>query len=821
MVSIVVVSHSRALAEAAVELIRCTVDAKLPIAAAGGAGDNHEQFGTDATDILAAVQSVWSPDGVLVLMDLGSAILSAEMAREFLEPDQQPKLLLCGAPLIEGSIAAAVQAQIGGALQQVAAAARRSLLPKQEQLGEEGQGEPMPENGSSAEKPDQVIELQIENEHGLHLRPAAALVKALGRRAAQVTLENLSQRRGPASAASLVDVTRLQIGKGDRVRFAVSAPNADALINQIQTLVEARFGEKEIAAAPEPADKPTSQKTFGVSRGIAIGPPVFLGESTLTPVGSDGPVDTRVELAKLDASVEKARAVLAQRHRDLARQTSRNEADIFEAQELVLADPNVLTTAKRRISEQNESAQTAWFNVLSQLAADLAEAKDPYLRNRAVDFREVRSLVIEQLTGQTMFPFDPGTLGILICEELTPGLVAAIEKSKITGVLQHRGGTTSHGAILARALGLPAIGGAEHLELTGVARIALNGTSGEVWLDPDEAQLAELERLQRDARATYQERLKQAREPVVTEDGAAVLVLANAGTGPDVTAAFQSGADGIGLFRSEFLFQHFTSTPSEQQQFEAYRDMLINAGENPVTVRLLDIGGDKPAPFLPVPAEQNPFLGLRGIRLLLRKESFLKAHLRALLRAAEHSNISVMIPMVTELPELLRVRALLEDAQQELRSSEIGHRWPLPVGIMVETPGAAALIDQFIPHVDFISIGTNDLTQYVLSAERGHADLPHLADALHPAVLRVLQKILSATAESGVKASICGEIAGDPVAVPALLALGARQLSVAPAMVPEIKASVRKLSLERLAADLDLLTATTAAEVRERLRRRR
>ena len=827
MVGLVLVSHSRRLAEAVVDLIKRTIGPDITIAAAGGVGDDRSELGTDALDIQGAILNARSPDGVLVLMDMGSAILSAETAKELVSFEMTDPLVLCSAPLVEGSIAAAVQIQIGSALNEVTAAAQQGLTPKQEQLDDTA---PPPELARSDEQklvPGERIELAVtvRNEHGLHLRPAANLIKALAPFKATVQIENLSAKRGPIAAKSLVDLARLQVRQGDQVRFSISGPDQEAAISAINGLVQTNFGDNTapVAKAPPPAPGATTDQPFPVSAGIAIGHPIFL-EQLEPPIPSytvpDEPA-AKIEFETLQEALNSAEKAFTSRFERLRTALDPETVSILEAQRLILTDQTVIADVQKRIHDQHENAAQAWHTVLTGLAAEQESVSDEYLRARAADFREIRSLVLGELREQTekMVLPDNGANSILVCDELTPSLADTIGSTAIQGVLQLHGGATSHGAILARALRLPSIGGAASTidQIRRAAYVAFDGEKGTLWIDPSPEVHATIEAAQAASRSAFEVALSQSREPAKTKDGLLINIAANAGSKDDVAAAVRYGADSIGLFRSEFLFQKFDQLPSEEEQLSTYQDALSPFGSRVVTLRLLDIGGDKPLPFLTVPDEANPFLGVRGIRLLLQNPGFLRSHLRAVLRLSADYQIKILVPMVTDRPELITLKKLFGELHEQLTTEKLPHKWPAPIGAMIETPSAAILADQIAAECDFLSFGTNDLTQYVLCAERGNPALNIYADALHPAVLRICRPAIEAGRTRRISVSVCGEIASDPEAVPILLGLGLRELSVTAAAVPNIKALVRQLDVSKTAAQLSetLTTLETAAAVRE------
>lgn len=826
MVGLVLVSHSRPLADAAGNLIRRTINSPdLKLSCSGGVGDHREELGTDAVEIQEAINAVFSGDGVLVLMDMGSAILSAETAKEFLDPEQQPMVRLTSAPLVEGGIAAAIQAQLGSSLEEVANAARQSLIPKQEQIQDSEPPAPVAVSTGSP-TPAEILDVTILNPHGLHLRPAAALIKALSRFPGEVLIENRTAHRGPVPVRSLVDVTRLQIRERDSVRFSISASDPKPAADAIRELVESRFGEASVPAieTQTAAINETSQ-VFGVSGGIAVGR-VLLLDSIALPIPTrnvESAADAARETERLRAAISTAANQFDSRIERLRPTLSNNHMAVFEAQRMILADATIYEEVRTQIEKQHLNSAAAWHSVLSRYVADQEQVEDHYLRARAAEFREVERMVLSHLVDETESPALPreafATPAVVICEELTPTLAEQFHRDAAAGVIQLGGGTTSHGAILARAFALPAIGGArDQLDrLKGAQAVAIDGSKGLLWIDPSPEVLDELLTNQLQEKTKREQALQASRAPCRTKDGILVQVGANAGSTADISSAVSNGAEFIGLFRSEFLFQKFDHEPDADAQLAAYREALAPSNRTiPVTIRLLDVGGDKPLKFLPQSKEANPFLGVRGIRLLMTYPRFFRAHLQAVLRLADSFPVQLLIPMITDVSEILSTKKLLSEIAKELKTANTPHRWPIPIGAMIETPSAGILIDQLLAHLDFISIGTNDLTQYVLCAERGNASLVRFSDSLHPAVLEICERIIDTAVLRKKKASICGEIASDPEAVPIWVGLGLREISITAAAIPAIKALIRQLETLRIAKRLDseLHTFTDPLEVR-------
>ena len=400
---------------------------------------------------------------------------------------------------------------------------------------------------------------------------------------------------------------------------------------------------------------------------------------------------------------------------------------------------------------------------------------------------------------------------ILIAQDLAPSDTASLDSNQVLGFCTAIGGANAHTAILARALGLPAVVGAGSgiLNLKNGTQAILNGDTGALTLEPDPEALAAAKDLQQEQQIRRATELKAAKEPAVTQDDHRVEVVANIGSVADAKQALGFGAEGVGLLRSEFLFLDRIDAPSEAEQFKVYRDIAVALEGQPIIIRTLDVGGDKPLPYVPMPAEENPFLGVRGLRLCLARPELLRTQLRAILRATEFGPLRVMFPMVANVAELSAARRVVDEVRVELDIPQI------EVGIMIEIPAAAVMADIFAKDVDFFSIGTNDLTQYTLAMDRGHPELSAQADGLHPAVLRLIDKTARAAHAAGKWVGVCGELGADPQAVPILVGLGVDELSVSIPAIPAVKAQIRSLSLstaKKLAAEA--LECASATEVR-------
>ncbi|OBA33235.1 phosphoenolpyruvate--protein phosphotransferase [Gordonia sp. 852002-51296_SCH5728562-b] len=824
MTGLVVVSHSRALADAAVALASEMLHGSTTRIAVA-AGLDAETFGTDATAIVEAIEKADDGQGVVVLMDLGSAVLSAELALELIDPEVRERTVLSAAPLVEGLMAAAVTAASGASPSDVAAEAAQALTPKRSALGV-GE-EDVPASGENMSPGGESAVVEVENPHGLHARPAARLVTEARQFDAEVTLRNLDTGAGPASASSMSQVVGLAVRCGQHLEIDASGPDAQAAIEHLTALARNRFGEEDAAAGPDAPtagragrdhptagracrDHPTADRastpagqatTAGraappggracrdhpalpASPGIAIGPVFTPAVVDVEP--PDEHFDSAdAQSARLRDAIDDVRADIESLRATTA-QHSPADAAIFDAHLVMLDDPDLVAAALERI-ESGVPASRAWAEAVAAVEAEWRAVDDPYLRERAVDVHAVGQQVLRKLAGIPDATID-GT-GILVVDDLLPAQAAVLDAEKVAGVILAGGSPTSHAAILARARGIPAVvaAGSDVLAIEPGVTVALDGSTGEIIVDPDSQTL---ERLRGEAsRAAERGELARAsaHESASTADGTRILVAANLGSVEDARAAAESGADGSGLVRTEFLYLDRAQPPSVDEQIDTYLAMADALGGQRITLRTLDVGGDKPLPFAPQPAEENPFLGLRGLRLALAEKTLFDDQLRAIVTVAHQTPISIMFPMVTTVDELLTAREHLDAA---ITSVGRGEPAGLEVGIMIEVPAAALKTAAFARYVDFFSIGTNDLTQYTLAAERGNTSVAALADPLDPAVVTLINRVCRGAGPDRLVA-VCGELAADETATDLLVALGVRELSVAPRAVPPVKQAVR------------------------------
>lgn len=845
MVGIVVVSHSAMLADGVVALAREMGGAELAIEAAGGVEDADPDqviLGTDAERVRAAVERAMSPDGVLVLMDLGSALMSAEFAVELLGDTPGP-VRLSAAPLVEGAVAAAAAAAGGAPLDEVAAEARGALEMKAAQVtDDDGVGErsaPTPSVGERSTSPvgdgeplPQAVELTVDNAIGLHARPAARFVETVRRFDAEVRVTKVGSGRDPVPAQSLTNLVALGARRGDTLQVSAGGPAASEVLAALRELAATGFGDGIDGGAGPGAAATTPAVTSGPPVAVAV--PV--AGDVLTAIGAaagivDGPAhllcgpggpppertpaDPATETAALARGLAAARTAITEDRTTVAGRAGEAEAEIFDAH-LTLLDDDALLAPARAAIDAGATAEHAMYAAAAQIADVYRGLDDPLLRERATDVVDVGRRVVAAIAGGSAG--EAGASGIVVADELTPADTARLDPARVLGIATARGSTTAHAAILARAMGLPAVLGLGPaiLEVSDGTTLLLDGASGTVTVEPTvEVLEAARERGARDdARRTAAR--DQAKEPAVTTDGAHIDVFANLGSVADAERAVSGGAEGVGLLRTEFLFGGRDSLPDEDEQVTALTEIARTLDGRDLIVRTLDAGADKPLAALPMPPEQNPFLGVRGIRLGLARPDVLATQLRAILRVADAHPLKVMLPMVATLQEITATRALLDQARHDT-----GVDAPLPLGIMVEVPAAAVTAARLAAHVDFFSLGTNDLAQYTMAAERGDARLAGLLAGPHPALLALIAATVRGAGAHDRWVGVCGELAGDPAAAVLLAGLGVTELSMAPGLVAEVKAALRSVSLAdaRAAARaaLEVDDAPAARALAERL----
>lgn len=540
-------------------------------------------------------------------------------------------------------------------------------------------------------------------------------------------------------------------------------------------------------------------------RGIAAAPGVAIG-----PVVQFRPADLVVErraveqpdleAQRFDRAVAAALAQVDEVYQKAKAELAEEDAAIFDAHRMMLQDPELLGAIKKMIVEERVNAEFAVQAAAGHFAQMLERMDDEYFRARAADVRDIAARLVRVLTGAggPSMGMDHQA-GIIIAQDLTPSDTILLDKEKVLGFCTVEGGVTAHTAILARGLGIPAVvgAGAEILSIPEGATVILDGAGGALIVDPADDVVDSYARRQREHLALAEYVKARCHEPAVTMDGVKVEVAANIGNIDGAKTAVEYGADGVGLLRTEFLYMERDSLPDEEEQFTAYAAILDALKGRPVILRTCDIGGDKALPYLDLPKELNPFLGVRGLRLgLLHAEAILKPQLRAAIRAAQGRDLRIMFPMVAQVEEVRQARKIFEECRDELLQTGKA-AGSIQIGIMVEVPAAAVMADALAREVDFFSIGTNDLTQYTLAADRTNPQLSALSSAFSPAVLRLIQNVIVQAHALGKWVGLCGELAGEPLAIPILVGLGLDELSMNPQAIPAAKEIIRTVSAAR------------------------
>jgi len=805
MIGIVVVSHSHALAQAAVALASEMVEASDLPRIATAAGLDEVTFGTDAAAVAEAVGEADSPDGVLVLVDLGSAVMSAEMALEFVDPELADRVVISSAPLVEGLVAAVVLASTGADLAAVLAEAQAGLAAKQAHLGNLGAAPPLPANEDAlrGEESTASAEITITMPHGLHARPAAKLVSLVRGFSADVTLAHQSDGAlsTARNAASLSQVATLNARQGDRLVVRASGPDAKKAVTAVAELAGRHFGEAELPDSAPPrglGDNVGATPIAGSPTGSGLD--IALGAAVVPELQVDTtnyePGDTALEASRSGAAVDAVQNALRALRDVTASQVGTAEAEIFDAHLALVGDPDLLDNVETDIAA-GCSAIEAWQQRLAAVAASFEGLDDPYQRERAQDVREVERRLLRELVapgkGATTFSSLLSEEGILVIPELDATTAALLDGQLVRGVITRQGGATGHGVIVAKSRGIPLFTDAGD-RLDSVCTGTLVGfdiRTDQIWVEPGEQEVRRIRAEVETRIHSRQQALASARDPAVTQDGRRILVMANVNSVEDAAAAVEIGAEGSGLVRTEVLFGSLCAAPSVEDQTRRFLSIAAAMDGRPITIRTWDVGGDKPLPFLPQPREANPFLGERGVRLFRRRPEVLRDQLQAVCRAAHEARIQVMFPMVSTPAE---VAWALDQLTEAASRDDAGMPAGLRVGIMVEVPSAALTAGRMSADLDFVSIGTNDLTQYTMAAERGNAAVGHLVQALDPAVLQLVKRVCDDVSPD-VEVAVCGDLAGSASGAVLLTGLGVRELSVVGPAVPEVKAALRRVSL--------------------------
>jgi phosphocarrier protein FPr len=734
--------------------------------------------GDDVAHLVVAI-AAQGDEHIAVLRRLTEVLGEEELARHLAntaDPDDILRALDPDAPLPQGTVSAAADAQVEGSL---------------------------------------AAEVEAPAAAGLHARPARAITTLAKTFSSRITLSFEGRH---ADARSMIALLQLGAGPAARLTLFASGPDAPAAVAALQAAFAEGLGDNDAPPA-EPVDRPPQVRLdvplapgsiggLPASPGVAVG--VLHRFRSETAGFAETAADAAAETRSLDSALAGTRAELEGVAREMTARIGAKHAEIFAAHAEFLDDPELLTEARAAVA-RGASAPAAWRDATEHRAAALAGVGDALLAARAIDLKDVARRVLRQLVGPGQEAAALPERAVVVAEDLTPSETANLDPAKVVGMVTSAGGPTAHTAILARAMGIPAVvaAGPAVLALPDGTPVVLDGDRGHLHPNPDDMALAAAEA----AMARGKDRAAAARQaafrPAVTRDGHRIEVAANVRQPEEALDAVAAGAEGTGLVRSEFLFHDRADPPSEDEQFDLYRRLAEGFGGLPVVLRTLDAGGDKPLRFVKHPVEANPFLGLRGLRLSLAEPELFRAQVRAALRAARHGDIKLMLPMVDGLEDLRRARAIIEAERASLDAPRV------EVGIMVEVPSAAVMADQLAAEADFFSIGTNDLTQYTLAVDRLHPTMGARSDALDPGVLRLIDITVRAAHARGRWVGVCGNMAADAMAAPILLGLGVDELSVSIPNVAALKAQIRALSMAKaVAVARQALNCGTAAEVR-------
>ncbi|EDY19819.1 phosphoenolpyruvate-protein phosphotransferase [Chthoniobacter flavus Ellin428] len=635
------------------------------------------------------------------------------------------------------------------------------------------------------------VDARLGTSAGLHARPATAFVDLAGEYTSEIRVRYRDREANGKAMASLL---KLGAEGGTVLRIIASGVDADAALAALKEAVEGGLGDEEEKPSRTESRAWVPESSGRAIAGVAASPGLAIGKlhhfQADHIVVKDTPGNPDAEWQKLRNAIESARTQLQDVYDSMKSRVGKNEAAIFRAHQAFLSDTELFGEATALI-EGGHSAAWSWQQAIENRVKEVQSVSDQRVAGRAADLHDVGQRVLRLLAEtQHSEPSLPDEPSILVADDLTPSDTAKLDPQRILGIVTVAGGPTSHTAIIARSLDIPAIVGvgAAVLELTAGITCILDGASGILYTEPSAAELESARQFQIDIQRQREEEHFERYQPALMTDGHRIEVVANIGKASEAAAAVEAGAEGIGLLRTEFLFLERDTPPTEDKQFEAYCEMTRALNGLPLIIRTLDIGGDKVVPYLPQPHEDNPFLGVRGIRLCLRKPELFRPQLRAIYRASVTGPVKIMFPMIATLEDLRAAKEIAEQVRTELGVP------PVEIGIMVEVPSAAAMAAEFARECDFFSIGTNDLTQYVLAMDRMHAALAKQVDGLHPAVLRMIDQTVRGAQSAGKWVGVCGGIAGEPRGAVILAGLGVTELSMSIPSVAAVKAYLRGIS---------------------------
>jgi len=665
------------------------------------------------------------------------------------------------------------------------------------------------------------LEIVIENPTGLHARPAKTFVNIAKKFSSDIVVIHNDKK---AKGKSLISLLTLGAETGAQIQIEVDGDDEDQALEAIKEAIESGLGEEELIQEKETGgtqdtivekvQEPSTVKE-GVFSGIPASPGIAIGTvfqfKRADLVIEEKSSGRKEEKKRLQEAIQTAKSQLKHLNEQMLESGATQEAAIFDVHVELLSDEEILDEIDAQLDRGQSAARSLQY-VIDEKAKVLAGLSDPVLSGRAADLYDVGYRVLRNMLGEEVGSIElPDSPVVIFARDLSPSDTVSLDPDKVLGFCTSEGGPTSHTAIIARALSIPAVVGAGDniLKVLPGSQVILDGKAGTILVEPSAEQVKQAQ-VNQDQERTRQERmLKIASEPAVTKDGHRIEVVANIGGPADAEKALQMGAEGVGLLRTEFLFLERKTPPAENEQQEVYSKILEMMGRFPVIVRTFDVGGDKPIPYIQTPPEENPFLGIRGIRLGLANPEIFREQITALLKSANCGNLHIMFPMISDIQEIIEAVQIVSEIQEELNAD------PVKLGIMIEVPSAALLADIIAPDIDFFSIGTNDLTQYTLATDRMHGVLSKNLDGLHPAVLRLIAQTVQGAHQYGKWVGVCGELGADPAAIPILVGLGVDELSVSVPAIPEVKEIIREISFDKAKEIAQkALKCKTAADVR-------
>ncbi|MDK2918142.1 MAG: phosphoenolpyruvate-protein phosphotransferase system enzyme [Candidatus Petromonas sp.] len=554
----------------------------------------------------------------------------------------------------------------------------------------------------------------------------------------------------------------------------------------------------------------------GASPGIAVGKALVIKNEELV-IEKKNIENIEEEKNRFEKAVEESKEQLLSIKEKASKELDEEKSAIFDAHIMVLEDPELISTTLNKIESEGLNAEYAFKEVIDQFISIFEAMDNEYMRERASDLRDVSNRVLRNLMGIKVI--DLSVLDeevILVADDLTPSETVTMDKEKVLGFLTNIGGRTSHTAIMARTLEIPAVVGLK--DITEVLKegdiVAFNGETGEIIINPSEEEIKHYKELKNKYDNDKKELEALKGQESITVDGRKVELAGNIGTPNDIDGLLKNDAEGVGLYRTEFIYMDRDSLPTEEEQFEAYKKVLEAMNPKPVVIRTLDIGGDKEVSYLNIDKEMNPFLGYRAIRLCLEQKDIFETQLRALLRASIYGNLKIMFPMISSLEELLEAKKVLEKVKKDLDNEGIEYASNIEVGMMIEVPSAAIISDILAKHVDFFSIGTNDLIQYTTAVDRMNEKIHHLYNPFNPAVIRLIKMVIDNGHKEGIWVGMCGEMAGDKKMIPLLLGLGLDEFSMSPISILPARKLIKSLSYEEMKKFADeILNMNTAEEI--------